>query len=385
MSKTRLIFWLAIPVISVFILLSLIPQASCTKRGGGAFGSSGESPLRGESASDAVKVQDSFRKVFELNRNRVVYISTEQTVQMPQNPFFNDPFFREFFGMQHPDRSRPLTQKRTGLGTGFILSSDGYICTNHHVVAGVDKIKVKVGADMHDAEIVGSDERTDLALLKIKPSGKLEPVYLGDSNSVQVGDWAIAIGNPFGLDSTFTVGVVSAMGRRDLDLMGGSQSHIQTDASINPGNSGGPLLNIHGEVIGINRMIYSRTGGNIGIGFAIPINTAKAVLDQLRLHKKIKRGYIGVQIVPLTEEYAKQLELKEPAGAMVGQVVDGSPAQKGGMRVGDVILSIDGKPIRDFGDLLDKVEKAPIGTTLTIGAWRDRAMVNLFITVAERP
>jgi serine protease Do len=334
---------------------------------------------------DAAKVQESFRRVFELNRNRVVYISTEQTVKMPRNPFFNDPFFREFFGRPAPGQQGMRTQKRTGLGTGFILSSDGYICTNHHVVASVDSVKVKVGSDTYDAQIVGSDERTDLALLKIKPGGKLDPVYLGDSNSVQVGDWAIAIGNPFGLDSTFTVGVVSALGRRDLDLMGGSQSHIQTDASINPGNSGGPLLNIHGEVIGINRMIYSGTGGNIGIGFAIPINTAKAVLEQLRLHKKIKRGYIGVQIVPLTEEYAKQLGLKDATGALVGQVVPGGPALKGGMRVGDVILSIDDKKIEDFGDLVDIVEKTPIGNTLKIGLWREKAMVNLFVTVAERP
>ncbi len=384
--KTRhVIVSLAVPVVATFISLSLIPHASCAKKGGGLFGSQEQSPLREENVADAAKVQESFRRVFELNRNRVVYISTEQTVKMPRNPFFNDPFFREFFGM--PDQGRPgmRTQKRTGLGTGFILSSDGYICTNHHVVASVDSVKVKVGSETYDAQIIGSDERTDLALLKIKPQSKLEPVYLGDSNSVQVGDWAIAIGNPFGLDSTFTVGVVSALGRRDLDLMGGSQSHIQTDASINPGNSGGPLLNIHGEVIGINRMIYSGTGGNIGIGFAIPINTAKAVLDELRLHKKIKRGYIGVQIVPLTEEYATQLGLKDPAGALVGQVVAGGPALKGGMRVGDVILSVDGKKIEDFGDLVEIVEKTPIGKTLKIGVWREKTMVNLFVAVAERP
>ncbi|MBN2078788.1 MAG: trypsin-like peptidase domain-containing protein [Spirochaetes bacterium] len=385
MKTRRVFFSLAVPVVAAFISLSLIPHASCTKNGGDLFGSQEKSPLHDATTGDAARVQESFRKVFELNRNRVVYISTEQTVKMPRNPFFNDPFFREFFGMPNSGQPGTRTQKRTGLGTGFILSSDGYICTNHHVVASVDSVKVKVGSDTYDAQIVGSDERTDLALLKIKPGGKLDPVYLGDSNSVQVGDWAIAIGNPFGLDSTFTVGVVSALGRRDLDLMGGSQSHIQTDASINPGNSGGPLLNIQGEVIGINRMIYSGTGGNIGIGFAIPINTAKAVLDELRLHKKIKRGFIGVQIVPLTEEYATQLGLKDVSGALVGQVVPGGPALKGGMRVGDVILSIEGKKIEDFGDLVEIVEKTPIGKTLKIGVWREKTMVNLFVTVAERP
>ena len=328
-------------------------------------------------------MQDAFRKIFEINKHRVVYISTEQTVKMPRNPFFDDPFFREFFG--NPQPGQPQTQKRTGLGTGFILSGDGYVCTNYHVVHGVDKVKVKVDSMTYDASIVGSDERTDLALLKISPKEKLEAVYLGDSNTVKVGDWAIAIGNPFGLDRTFTVGVVSAVGRRDLDLMGDSQSHIQTDASINPGNSGGPLLNIYGEVIGINRMIYSQTGGNIGIGFAIPINTAKSILEQLKTHKKIKRGYIGVQIVPLTEEYASQLGIKANEGALVGQVVDGGPAEKGGIKVGDVILQINDTAIKDFGDLVGIVEKTPIGKTLKIIVWRDKSKVNLFITVSERP
>ena len=171
-------------------------------------------------------------------------------------------------------------------------------------------------------------------------------MYLGDSDRVQVGDWAIAIGNPFGLDRTFTVGVVSAIGRRDVDFMGGS--HIQTDASINPGNSGGPLINIYGEVIGINRMIYSQTGGYMGIGFAIPMNTAKSILEQLKTHKKIKRGYIGVSIAQITEEYARELGLKSNQGAFIGEVIQSSPAEKGGVRVGDIILKIDGQGHQDL-------------------------------------
>ncbi|HPV42218.1 MAG TPA: trypsin-like peptidase domain-containing protein [Spirochaetota bacterium] len=378
--RNKKMFMAAIPVLSAALLLSLF----CMGRGGKLFGASGDSPLKsGAVVTDAVKVQDAFRKVFELNKHKVVYISTEQTVKMQQNPFFNDPFFREFFG--NPGQGRPRTQKRTGLGTGFILSDDGYVCTNYHVVNGVDKVKVKVNSIVYDATVVGSDERTDLALLKISPKEKLEPVYLGDSSTVKVGDWAIAIGNPFGLDRTFTVGVVSAVGRRDLDLMGDSQTHIQTDASINPGNSGGPLLNIYGEVIGINRMIYSQTGGNIGIGFAIPVNTAKTVLEELKTHKKIKRGYIGVQIVPLTEEYAKELGLSNNEGALVGQVVDGGPADKGGLLVGDVIIAVGGSPIKDFGDLVGTVEKTPIGKTLQVTVWRKKAKINLFVTVGERP
>jgi serine protease Do len=382
-KKQYKIILLATPIMAVFILLSLFQPDSCSSTSG-LFGASGGSPLKtGDKVADAVKVQDAFRKIFEINQHRVVYISTEQTVRLQPNPFFDDPFFREFFG--DPRSQQPRTQKRTGLGTGFILSEDGYICTNYHVVAGVDKVKVKVDETVYDASIVGSDERTDLALLKIKPKEKLDAVYLGDSNTVRVGDWSIAIGNPFGLERTFTVGVVSAVGRKDLDLMGGSQSHIQTDASINPGNSGGPLLNIYGEVIGINRMIYSQSGGNIGIGFAIPINTAKTILEQLKVHKKIKRGYIGVQIVPLNEDYATELGLKENEGALVGQIVAGSPAAKGGIQVGDVILSANGEKIKNFGDLISIVEKTPIGKTLKIEVWRAKAKLNLFITIAERP
>ncbi len=373
-------FMAAIPALAGVMLLTLF----CMDRGGKLFGASGESPLKsGGAVAEAVRVQDAFRKVFDLNKNKVVYISTEQTVKIRQNPFLNDPFFREFFG--NPGQGQPRTQKRTGLGTGFILSADGYICTNYHVVNGVDKVKVKVDATLYDATVVGSDERTDLALLKINPKEKLEPVFLGDSSTVKVGDWAIAIGNPFGLDRTFTVGVVSAVGRRDLDLMGGSQTHIQTDASINPGNSGGPLLNIYGEVIGINRMIYSQTGGNIGIGFAIPANTARTVLEQLKTHKKIKRGYIGVQIVPLTEEYARELGLPNNEGALVGQVVGDGPADKGGLQVGDVIMKAGDTTVKDFGDLVGTVEKMPIGKTIQLTVWRKKTKINLFVTVGERP
>ncbi len=364
-------------------LLSIIMISGVFSKDQDSFGLSGKSPLREEeSVADAVKVQDIFKKVYEINKNSVVYISTEQTIKMQQNPFFNDPFFKDFFGS---DMKMPKTQKRTGLGTGFIISEDGFICTNYHVVAGVDKVKVKVDKTVYDASVVGFDERTDLALIKINANGKLTPVYFGNSDTISVGDWAIAIGNPFGLDRTFTVGIISAVARRDVDLMGDSQTQIQTDASINPGNSGGPLLNIYGEVIGVNRMIYSQSGGNIGIGFAIPINTAKGVLEQLKKHKKIKRGYIGVQIVPLTEEYSKELGLKENSGALVGQITDGGPADKGGIITGDVILTVGGKEIKNFGDLISEVENAGIGKTLKIEVWRNKSKITLFITVAERP
>ena len=300
-------------------LFLLVNQLQCTsKNGANIFGSSGESPLRKNAESTrAYEIQDTFRNIYDLYRDRVVFITTEQYVRVQPNPFFDDPIMRQFFGGQGESR----VEKRSGLGTGFIISEDGYICTNQHVVEKMDRVFVKVDGKSFQAKVIGSDRRTDIALLKIEPGYKLKPVYFGDSDSVRVGDWAIAIGNPFGLDKTFTVGVVSAIGRKDVDMMGGS--HIQTDASINPGNSGGPLINIYGEVIGINRMIYSQSGGYMGIGFAIPVNTARSILAQLREHKKIKRGYIGVSIVPITEESAKQLGLDSPEGAFVGEVVPG--------------------------------------------------------------
>lgn len=366
----------------VFMIVMMLQQTSCRESEADLFGDIVESPLKKNSKEKAKNIQNTFREIYNLYSERVVFISTEQTVKMPQHPFFDDPFFREFFRGQQP-RSR--TQKRTGLGTGFILSSDGYICTNHHVIARVDKILVKINNKSYTAKIVGSDERTDIALLKIKSDEKLKPVFLGNSDEVMVGDWAIAIGNPFGLDKTFTVGVISATGRKDVDLMGGSQSHIQTDASINPGNSGGPLINIDGEVIGINRMIYSRTGGNLGIGFAIPINKAKFVLQQLKKHKKVKRGFLGVQIVPLSQEYAQEIGLKKTEGALVGAVVEDSPAQKGGIMVGDVILEVKNKKVKNYVDLVEIVEKTKIGKTLKVVIWRKKSRLNLFITVAERP
>ena len=378
----KFILSVSVSAFLVFMIVMMLQQTSCRESEADLFGDIVESPLKKNSKEKAKNIQNTFREIYNLYSERVVFISTEQTVKMPQHPFFDDPFFREFFRGQQP-RSR--TQKRTGLGTGFILSSDGYICTNHHVIARVDKILVKINNKSYTAKIVGSDERTDIALLKIKSDEKLKPVFLGNSDEVMVGDWAIAIGNPFGLDKTFTVGVISATGRKDVDLMGGSQSHIQTDASINPGNSGGPLINIDGEVIGINRMIYSRTGGNLGIGFAIPINKAKFVLQQLKKHKKVKRGFLGVQIVPLSQEYAQEIGLKKTEGALVGAVVEDSPAQKGGIMVGDVILEVKNKKVKNYVDLVEIVEKTKIGKTLKVVIWRKKSRLNLFITVAERP
>lgn len=253
--------WLAVPV----LLLALACSA------GGAFDAEQSSPLHGKFRSGpAGHLQNAFRNIHEEYTESVVSIYTRGR-QQPAHPLFNHPLFRYYFGEQQP-------KARTGLGSGFIISKDGYICTNYHVIKGMTQIMVRAADRVYPARVIGADEKTDIALLKI--DGSFRPVYFGDSDNARVGDWAIAIGNPFGLDRTFTVGVISALARNKVDKAGGS--YIQTDASINPGNSGGPLINLDGEVIGVNRMIYSRSGGSLGIGFAIPINQARIVLNRLR-------------------------------------------------------------------------------------------------------
>lgn len=371
--KLAVIFGLIVIIAAGFNLYS------CGRNKGVVFGNSGESPIKSEiESTKADELQNVFSKIFMQYRESVVFITTEQYVKS-KNPFLNDPALRDFFRKG----KRGQVEKRTGLGTGFIISEDGYICTNHHMVYGMDRISVIINDKSYEAKVIGTDEITDVALLKIEPKEKLKPVYFGDSDKLKVGDWAIAIGNPFGFENTFTVGVVSAVGRRDVDLMGGS--HIQTDASINPGNSGGPLINIYGEVIGINRMIYTRSGGYMGIGFAIPINTAKSVLYQLQKYKKVKRGYVGVNVIPISEKDAEQMGLDSNEGAFVGEVTPGSPASAAGIQVGDVILQMNEIKIKKFQDIFQVIDEIKIGDTISVTVWRNRGMMKLYITVRERP
>ncbi len=341
-----------------------------------------ESPLKKQNRDSPVyELQKTFQSIYEQYRNSVVFISTEKTVRTRySDPFMGDPFFRNFF---RRGRELPETRKQMGLGTGFVVSGDGYICTNHHVVAGMDSVTVRISDRDYTATLVGSDQLTDIALLKITDSGRFAPVIFGNSDSVRIGDMAVAIGNPFGLDKTITTGVVSATGRHVYNDAG--ISHIQTDASINPGNSGGPLINLDGEVIGVNRMIYSSTGGSLGIGFAIPINTVRDTLVQLRQFGKVRRGYIGVQISPLTDESARELGLNRTEGALIAGLEKDGPAEQAGIRVSDVITGIGGVTIRNYTDLLAIVGKSAIGKPVGVTVWRKRGEVTVEVIVRERP
>jgi len=340
-----------------------------------------KSPLKKSETSVVHELQNTFHDIYNQYKDSVVFISTEKTISIKGfNPFMDDPVFREFFGMKD---NTPKTRKARGLGTGFIISSDGYICTNHHVVQNVDTVTVTVADKSYEAEIIGSDIVTDIALLKIKGKGFFKPVYFGNSEDVKVGDFVLAIGNPFGLDKTFTSGVVSGTGRRQLDEMG--NSHIQTDAAINQGNSGGPLINLDGEVIGVNRAIYSSTGGNIGIGFAIPVNAAKETLVELKKYGKVKRGYIGVGMSPLTEDIAKKLGLQDNQGVLVGNVIKDGPAAKAGIKESDVIVKIDDKSIKDGISLIQAINSKKIGSSIKVTVWRNKTSENLQVTIKERP
>ncbi|HXH84578.1 MAG TPA: DegQ family serine endoprotease [Candidatus Tectomicrobia bacterium] len=293
-------------------------------------------------------------------------------------PFGERDPFEEFFRRFGPDRpSRPIRAS----GSGFVISPDGYIITNNHVVDGADEVRVKFadGREL-DAKVVGRDPKTDLALIKVDATG-LPVVPLGDSDELQVAEPVMAIGNPFGLAQTVTTGIVSATGR--VIGAGPYDDFIQTDASINPGNSGGPLINARGQAIGVNTAIFSRTGGSVGIGFAIPINLAKTVTTQLAERGHVVRGWLGVTIQPVTPELARSFSLGEPKGALVSSVAEDSPAKKAGLQAGDVIVGYDGKRVERSDELPRIVAETPVGRTVSIEVIRNGKRQTLSATIAR--
>jgi serine protease Do len=310
----------------------------------------------------------------------VVSITSSRVVKVPQSPFFNDPFFQQFFGGQR----QPQEQRERGLGSGVIISPDGYILTNNHVVDKASDIKVLLpDKRQFTGKVIGTDPKTDVAVLKIDATG-LPTIPLGDSSKLQVGDYAFAIGNPFGIGETATMGIVSATGRNGLSIEA-YEDFIQTDAAINPGNSGGALLNARGELIGINTAILSGGGGNQGVGFAIPINMAKYVMDEILKHGKVVRGYIGVGIQEVSPELARIFHVSAEKGALVSSVDQDSPGGKAGLQRGDVVTELNGTPINGPNDLRLKVATMTPGTTVHLKIDRNGDSRDVSLTLGEAP
>jgi serine protease Do len=320
----------------------------------------------------------SFGPVIGAAEPAVVNVTSSVTGQRraPSPPETMDDFMRRFFD------SPPGPQG--GVGSGFVLSSNGEVVTNVHVVAGADAIRVRFGSgETLDAKVVGLDEKTDIALLRVDPPRPLPALTLGDSTALAVGDWVIAIGNPFGLEHTATVGIVSAKGR--FIGAGPYDDFVQTDAAINPGNSGGPLLDQNGRVVGVNAAIVSPAGGNVGIGFAIPIDLTKWVVEQLREHGRVIRGWLGVSVQPVTSDLAQALGLSERRGALVAEVTPGSPAAAAGLRQGDVVVRLGDEPIEESRELPGKVATTPPGATVPVTVLREGGERTLLVKVREAP
>ena len=387
---TRIILALGLGTAAVLTPLLWAPAAAPAFAQGAASSAASATAVRG---------LPDFTDLVEAAGPAVVNIRTIEKVRMQQsqaNPQFpeldeNDPFY-EFFRRFFPPRpNTPRNAPRNGqgqpqpeevprgVGSGFVVGADGYIMTNHHVVDGADEIFVTL-ADKREfkAKLIGSDRRTDVALVKIPATG-LPTLKTGESSKLRVGEWVIAIGSPFGLENTVTAGIVSAKGRDTGDYL----PFIQTDVAVNPGNSGGPLVNMRGEVVGINSQIYSRTGGFMGISFAIPIDEANRVVEQLRANGRVVRGRIGVGIGEVTKEVADALGMNKTSGALVRSVEAGGPAEKGGLEPGDIILRFDGKPIEKSSDLPRIVGNTKPGSKVVAQVWRKGANKELNLTVAE--
>ena len=346
------------------------------------------SPQAASGLALAEALQLGFVDVAQHVRPAVVHLGTIQKAKsrrgpnVPQgndDPFFRD-FFNQFFGSEGPDSRSEF--RRPGLGSGVIIDKRGLVLTNFHVVKGADEILIRLSDKReYRGQILGTDPKTDLAVVKFQPDHEITVASLGNSDALRVGEWAIAIGNPFGLDQTVTVGVISATGRSDVGIAT-YENFIQTDASINPGNSGGPLVNLKGQVIGVNTAIVA---AGQGIGFAIPINMVKRVVDQLVDKGKVVRGWLGVALQPLSPDLAQSLGLAGTNGAVVGSTITGSPAAQAGLQQGDVIVTYDNTPVDDYRHVQRLVAETRVGKSVTLQIVRKKQKMDLAVTIAEVP
>jgi serine protease Do len=346
-----------------------------------------KSQVSSKSVDTLTQLSEALSEVAAVSTPSVVNISTTRVINSRDEApfdFFDDPFFRRFFGDQFPHQDVPKEHKEQSLGSGVIVSGDGYIVTNNHVIEKAQEIKVLLG-DKRDfkAKLIGADPKTDIAVIKIDAKG-LPALPWGDANKLKVGEIVFAIGNPFGLNQTVTMGVISAVGRANVGIAD-YEDFIQTDAAINPGNSGGALLNARGELVGINTAIISRTGGYQGIGFAVPSSMAHQVMDSLVKYKKVVRGWLGVSIQEVTSDLAEEFGVRNLRGALVSRVMKGSPADRAGIKQGDVILQFNGKDVEDTGHLRNMVSQAPIDSKVKIRLLRQKKELEVEVVVSELP
>ncbi len=372
-------------VAALFTLVGLVLGLSISSAIGIDAKAYSQEPKISKEAIDVLsKTDEAMEEVAAAVKPAVVNVSTTRTIKTPgiTNPFFNDPFFRQFFGNAFGNADRTRERKQASLGSGVIINSEGYILTNNHVVKDADEIKIKLSDGREfKGKVIGTDQKTDIAVIKIN-ADHLPVLKMGDSDRLKVGQRVFAIGNPFGLNQTVTSGIVSATGRDNMGITD-YEDFIQTDAPINPGNSGGALVNIRGELIGINTAIVSTSGGYQGIGFAIPSDMVKTVMESLIKNGKVVRGWLGVSAQPLTPEMAKQFGIKEQGGALVGDVVQGSPAEKAGLKRGDVIIKYNGNQVNDPAQLKNMTASTPVGKEVLLDIVREGKTKQVKVEIAE--
>lgn len=329
---------------------------------------------------DEAHTPGSYRDAARSALPSVVHIYTTQEIKAQRHPLFDDPIFRHFFG----DRPEGQPQRNSGLGSGVIVSANGYVLTNFHVVEAADDIQVSLNdGRTFKARVIGSDPESDLAILQIK-ADKLPAITFGQMENLRVGDVVLAIGNPFGVGQTVTMGIVSALGRSHLGI-NTFENFIQTDAAINPGNSGGALVDINGNLVGINTAIYSRTGGSLGIGFAIPVSSVKNIMEQIIQNGAVTRGWIGVEAQEITAELAESFGLPDTEGALIAGVVRNSPADSAGIRPGDVLLAVAGKPVKDPQVMLDLIAALKPDERSSFRLRRDKNILEVQVKIGKRP
>jgi len=360
-------------IVKVFAALIFLLSVSA----GACLAADGEQNRNSQGSPDLRVI---FSQIAKTNIPAVVHIEVTEQKLVLATPHTNNQ--TNPFSDQAPPQKK-FKRELKGLGTGVIITGRGDILTNNHVIEDATDIKVLLSDGRHyQASVVGSDPKTDLAVIRIKPEGSLPVITFGDSDKVEVGEWVMAIGHPRGFDQTVTQGIISAKHRQGVTEPSSYQDFLQTDAAINPGNSGGPLLNLKGEVIGINSIIASESGGSEGIGFAIPSNLASSIANAIMTYGKVKRGWIGVNIQDIDYDQARSMSLK-PQGALVEYVIKGSPADKGGLKKGDVIIKLDQKDLKDSGDLRNQVSNTPIGKTIPLTILRNGKQSDVKVTVGD--